>query len=87
MQIRAQLRLFQVKSHVQTAHESHDLNMDFAASNSFAYNKFPCKNAGLTLETKVKIKKSHTNVITDICDGPTNHWQSIDPILVHYLVE
>ena len=23
------------KSHVQTAHESHDFNMDFAASNSF----------------------------------------------------
>ena len=27
---------FSSKSHVQTARESHDLNMDFAASNSFA---------------------------------------------------
>ena len=26
---------FSSKSHVQTARESHDLNMDFAASNSF----------------------------------------------------
>ena len=25
---------FSCKSHVQTAHESHDLNMDFAASNT-----------------------------------------------------
>ena len=27
---------FSSKSHVQTARESHDLNMDFAASNNFA---------------------------------------------------
>ena len=33
---RGQVKAFSSKSHVQTARESHDLNMDFAASNSFA---------------------------------------------------
>ena len=32
-----QVYAFSSKSHVQTGGESHDLNMDFAASNSFAY--------------------------------------------------
>ena len=31
--IRAQFRLWQVKKHVQTARESHDLNMDFRGFN------------------------------------------------------
>ena len=30
-QFRAQFKLWQVKSHVQTARESHDLNMDFCS--------------------------------------------------------
>ena len=30
-QLSAQFRLWQVKSHVQTAHESHDLNIDFCS--------------------------------------------------------
>ena len=30
------IKAFSSKSHIQTARESHDLNMDFGASNSFA---------------------------------------------------
>ena len=33
---KGQVKAFSSKSHVQTARESHDLNMDFAASNSSA---------------------------------------------------
>ena len=46
-QIRAHFKYCQVDTHVQTARESHDLNIDFVhltmASNSFAY-RILCKN-------------------------------------------
>ena len=32
------------KSHVQTARESHDLNMDFLRLHTASRNEFPCKN-------------------------------------------
>ena len=33
------------KNHVQTAHESHVLNMDFMGLQTAPPNKFPCKNS------------------------------------------
>ena len=37
-------RLCQAKSHVQTACESHDLNMDFLGLQTASRNEFLCKN-------------------------------------------
>ena len=55
-QFRAHFRLCQVKNHVQTARESHDLNMGLfvlltAASNSFA-KRILCKNSVLRRPNK-----------------------------------
>ena len=43
------VKAFLSKSHVQTARESHDLNMDFALQTA-SRNEFPCKNNSSALK-------------------------------------